>query len=64
MRNLAIGLVAVLLAGCSSMGSGMMGTSGNVDTSAGVANADNSVPFSQQGVNDPRTGALTLYHGG
>jgi hypothetical protein len=63
MGKLATGLVVVLLTGCSGMGQySSSGSSGS--SSMNTATGDNSVPFNQQSPVDPRTGQLTLYHGG
>lgn len=65
MGKLAMGFVLVLLAGCSGMGMGSYSSSGSSGaSSAATYNGDNSLPGSQQTVIDPRTGQLTLYHGG
>lgn len=65
MGKLATGVLLVLLAGCSGMGTGSYSSSGSSGASSGATyNGDNSLPGSQQTVIDPRTGQLTLYHGG
>ncbi|MDB5821400.1 MAG: hypothetical protein JWR21_104 [Herminiimonas sp.] len=72
MGKLALGFLVAMLAGCSGMGMGMgsgQSSSSGSSASSGAMNAgdESNINYnsaSQQTVIDPRTGRLTLYHGG
>jgi hypothetical protein len=68
MGKLGLGVLVAMLAGCSGMGmgSGQYSSSGSGASSSATYSGDtiNYNSASQQTVIDPRTGRLTLYHGG
>lgn len=61
MKTFAVGLLVVLIAGCSSMGMGMKSMGGMGGYSS---DSMHSGPSGNNSVIDPATGNLTLYHGG